>query len=196
MLQTESHGEVEAGFFSIFTQFARLDDYAFATRHICKLLRQFAEDPTVRQGRLLSYSLEKFWQRQAEFFQHTMEILLGQLMTADTQGRPPTAVQYSEENQERIARLQSDISMEDDIDLYNEGTVIPVQISDDGSMVSVGAYQIAAPHFSRMAVYLAHGGIVGWMADRKPDFAEPTLQSIRASHHPIYEDAKRPRKSH
>jgi len=56
-LITESHGEVAAGFFSAFTQFARLEDYAFATRHLCDLAQYLAKQTAVKNTQILGYDM-------------------------------------------------------------------------------------------------------------------------------------------
>jgi hypothetical protein len=191
MLRTESHGTVEAGFFSVFTQFSRLGEYAFATSHLCKLVQQFAQHPAVREGRVLGYDLDKFWQRQTEYFQELLEMVSRQVMLADAMGHYPSELPYTESDQRRMEQAQGEVLLEDEVDIYNEGKIVPVKISQDGHAITIGDYRIFAIHFARMAVYLARGGLFGWMKDRKPDFSEPTLQAIRTSKNPLFRGVQR-----
>jgi hypothetical protein len=60
-----------------------------------------------------------------------------------------------------------------------------------GGKDGVGSYRISAIHFGRMAIYLAKGGLFGWIKERKPEFSEPTIQAIRESRNPLYKEIKR-----
>ena len=75
MLETESHGEIESGFFGPFTQFARLGDYTFATRHLCELVEYLADNPKVHQSQILGYPIDKFWQGEEENEQKFIEMI-------------------------------------------------------------------------------------------------------------------------
>lgn len=190
VIQTESHGEVEAGFFSVFTQFARLGDYTFATSHVCKLVQKLAEYPTARQGRILGYDGDKFWQRRDEYFQEVVHLLMEQLILADAEGNYLSGLHYSESNEKKLGKLQWEVPLEDEVDMYDEGSIVPVTISEDGNFIAIGEYRLSAITFGRMAVYLAKGGIFGWMKGHKPGFSEPTIQAIKASENPLYREVK------
>lgn len=190
VLQTESHGQVEAGFYSVFTQFSRLGDYTFATRHLCKLVQKLAQYPTIKQGRILGYDADKFWQRRDEYFHEVVHILIEQMILADAEGNYLSELHYSESNEEKLGKLQWEIPLEDEVDMYDEGRIVPVHISKEGDAIAIGEYQLSAINFGRMAVYLAKGGIFGWMKGRKPEFSEPTIQAIKESKNPLYSEIR------
>ena len=62
-VETISHGHIESGFFSAFTGFVRLGEYSFATRHLCEFAQYIAEHSRFEQTRVLSYDLDKYWER-------------------------------------------------------------------------------------------------------------------------------------
>jgi hypothetical protein len=183
LLETQSHGEVESGFFSTFTQFARLDKHTFATRHFCELAQSLAENPQVRKAQLLSYNLDKFWQRQKEHVDEFTQVL----MEAE-QSYLPELQKFDMDRQ--LKGKQGQISIEDEVNMYDEGRMIPVIVTDDEKLISIGDYKIAALHFGRMAVYLAHGGFLGWMDGQKPEFAEPTIEAIKLSNRKLYRQVR------
>lgn len=183
MLETESHGVIESGFFATFTQFARLGEYTLATRHLCELVQHLAEHPDIREAKILGYDLDKFWQREGD---HTQEIM--QMVREAEQSYLPEL--HCDEMERQLEREQGEVPLEDEIDLHDEGRMIPAKVGNDGSSITIGKYRISALHFGRMAVYLARGGIMGWMNEQKPEFAEPTLQAIKESRNPLYTQAQ------
>ncbi len=183
ILETESHGEVESGFYSAFTQFARLGKHTFATRHLCELVQHLAKNPNVRKAQVLGYNLDKFWQRQGDY---TRELM--QMVVEAEQSYLPELQRFEMERQ--LERQQGEISVEDDINLHNEGRMIPVRVADDERSIILGDYRVSALHFSRMATYLAKGGFMGWMNSQNPEFAEPTIEAIRNSRRELYREIR------
>ncbi|MEK6861647.1 MAG: hypothetical protein AABY07_06775, partial [Nanoarchaeota archaeon] len=63
---TESHGEIESGFYGIFTQFTRVGEYAFTTKYFCEFVKKIADDPKLRQLNILAYGLDKYFERRKQ----------------------------------------------------------------------------------------------------------------------------------
>jgi len=183
ILKTESHGEVEAGFYSAFTQFARLGEHTFATRHLCDLIQHLANNPQVSESQILGYDLDKFYQRLEDHAQG-----VAQMLAEVDQSYLPELQRFDVERQ--LARQQGEIPVEDDIDLYDEGRMVSVRVMDDERSITLGAYRVSALHFGRMATYLANGGFMGWMDGQKPEFAEPTIEAIRNSERELYREIR------
>ncbi len=183
LLKTESHGEVESGFYSTFTQFARLGEHTFATRHLCELVQHLAENPHVHKTKILGYNLDKFWQRQGE---HVQELI--QMTLEAEQSYLPELQRFDIDR--RLESQQGEISVEDDVDLYNHGRMIPVRVTDDERLITIGDYRVSVLHFGRMAVYLANGGFLGWMNGQKPEFVEPTIDAIKNSRRELYREIR------
>ncbi len=184
LLETESHGTVESGFYSAFTQFLRLGEYTIATRHLCELVQHIAEHPDRREGRIRTYDLDRFYERFDENVQEFAQ------MVAEAQQSWLPELQRAD-MERRMENEQGQIFIEDEIDMYNEGRIVPVKISDNGSKITIGQYVISALHFSRMAVYVARGGFVGWLNGNTPEFAETTLEAIKRSRNPLYREIQR-----
>ena len=136
LLKTESHVEVESGFYRTFTQFARLGEHTFATRHLCELIQHLAEYPQVSQTQIISYDLDKFLQRLEDYAQE-----LTQIKTEAEQSYLPNLQKY--EIIGKLGRKQNKISLENELDLYNEGKIIPVIVTDDEKAISIGEYKIS-----------------------------------------------------
>lgn len=135
ILKTESHGEVESGFYSTFTQFARLGEYTFATRHLCEFARHIAEKPNIKDGRILGYDLDKFWQRVDNHMEE-----LTQIISEAEQSYLPELHKF--EIDRELERQQGEISLEDEVDLYDEGRMIQIKITNDDSYVDIGKYKV------------------------------------------------------
>ncbi|MDP1695682.1 MAG: hypothetical protein Q8L29_02090 [archaeon] len=184
ILETESHGEVESGFFSTFTQFARLGEHTFATRHLCELIQHLAKNPRLHRTQILSYDLDKFWQRQEDYAQEILQII-----SEAEQSYLPELHRLDMKRQ--LERQQGEISIEDDINLYNDGKMIPIRILSDEKFITLGDYKVAALHFGRMAVYFARGGFLGWSDGQKPEFAKPTIDAIKNSRRELYREIRK-----
>ena len=81
-----------------------------------------------------------------------------------------------------------EILLEDEVDLYNEGIMIEVRVSDDESYIEIGKYKISAFNFGDMIMHLANGGFMGFMDDQKPEFGEPILEAIKNSKRRLYKE--------
>ena len=184
ILETESHGGVESGFFGAFTQFARLGEYTFATRHLCELVQYFARNPKLHEAQILSYDLDKFWERQGD---HTQKLI--QMISEAEQSYLPESQKFDLER--KLEKEQGEVAVEDDIDLYSEGRRIPIKIADEDHSIILGNYKVSALHFGRMATYLARGGFFGWMNDKKPEFADPTIEAIKSSKRKLYTEIRK-----
>lgn len=184
ILKTESHGEVESGFYGAFTQFTRLGEYTFATRHFCELAQHIAERSNIKGGKILGYNLDKFWQKRSDY----MGELIQMIIEAE-ESYLPELQKY--EMDKKLEREQGEISLEDEVDLYDEGRMIPVIVSNNESYINIGKYKISGLHFGRMAVYLANGGFIGWINEQKPEFAEATIEAIRNSKRGLYKEVRK-----
>jgi len=176
ILKTESHGEIESGFYSAFVQFTRIGEYAFVTKHLCDLIRDFAENPDAREGRIIGYNLGKFEERMDEY--------LGRLIQTFVEQEEESYMSGSTSLDQRLE--SNEIDIEDEIDIYNEGQIIHVEIEDNGSIICVGEYKISFCHFGIMALYLADGGFMGWRENEIPEFAEGLRSTIKTSQNPLY----------
>lgn len=165
ILITESHGEVESGFFSVFTNFTRLGEYAFATRHMCELTQLLSKHPSLYKTRILGYDADKFWEKFSNF---TNEIL-----DAMTQSYLPELQQYEVD---KCFEQQGEITLIDRLSLEYEGRIIPVEVAKDEKSIAIGKYTINAFEFRCMVGYLAGGGWLGWK--NKPEYAEPTMRYL------------------
>ncbi len=76
LLITESHGEVKSGFFSMYTQFTRLGEYCFATKHFYELAQHIASNSNIRNGQILAYDLNKFWEEANTHISERAQIIL------------------------------------------------------------------------------------------------------------------------
>jgi hypothetical protein len=179
-LRTDSHGTVDAGFFSIFTQFSRLGEYTFATRHLCDLARYLAENDTILKTRILGYNLDKFWKRSDDYMQEISQILV----EAEQPWVPEELRNFYIDK--HLENTQGEVPLEDAFDLNNEGRMIEIKVGDEEESIEIGRYKISALEFGRMSIYLAEGGWVGWINDKEPTFAKPTIEAIKGSKRKFY----------
>jgi hypothetical protein len=186
ILKTKSHGNIESGFFGPFTEFIRLGDYSFTTKDFCNLVKDIAENPDEKDGRIVGFDdpeeyFVKFRNNMNEFAQEVL----------DAQKYHPK----SHKSQQAYIDRQTEInggrnSSEDRLDLQNNGKLIPVKITDKDSIV-IGVYEIPAPEFSYMAVYVANGGFLGWKNNKKPEFAKSAIEAIEKSRNSFYKTVQK-----
>ena len=174
VLKTESHGEVDSGFFSAFTKLARIGDYAFETKDICELTRFLANNPKLKELKIHAYPVDNFWKIEDKYLNSFANLK-----------------DYSSKGIDaHIEKNQGKLSLEDKTDVISDGMTIPVKI--ERNAIRIGKYLVENFHFGLMAIYLANGGWLGWLDNRdKPDFAEPTIQAIKKSNSRVFRKAKR-----
>jgi len=180
-LETEAHGTIASGFSGAFTQFIRMGEYAFTTVHFCHLTKNLASHPDARAGIILAYDERKFWERGNEYISKLL------LMLSAKQYLPKF---HRAEIDRQLTQDQGKISIDDDVDMHDEGQFIPVQVHDDRT-ISIGQYRISSHRFGTFAFYVAHGGLFGWQDGQKPDFAESTMEAIKGSKNPLFEEIQK-----
>lgn len=174
---TISHGELECGFQGGFTQFFRFGEYTFATKHLCEIAKQIADDTSVLEGKILAYDVDKFWEKNSEYIGEMMEGI-GQIFNSYL----PKL--HRVEFERKIESKQGKVSIEDEYDFKGEGEFVPIKIKEDE--VILGDYTIPVEEFAGMCFYTARGGFFGWMNGAAPDFAEETMIAIKNSKNPLY----------
>lgn len=165
VLRTES-GDIDAGFYISFMQFSRIGEYAFPTKNLCKIIKDIADNPDLKQGEILSYNVNKFWKRVQEYKSRLVSLLL------------ETGKYFSEDVE--------NLSLEDEFDFSNESFIIPVEISKDYNSIKIGKYNISSKSFCSMAVYLSKGGFLGWEKGKEPKFSKLTFFAIMNSKNPLF----------
>ena len=170
-VMTESHGEVESGFYAVFTQFCRLGDYSFTTREFCDFLCYIADNPEVREARIKSYDLGKFQQRLEEHRRYLVDVM--------------SNVECEHEIEKGICAVQGEAPADDMTDLSGETETLNIQINSGCDRINIGDYELSAEHFGGMSFYIARGGVCGGV-EPAPEFAVITMNSIRTSKHGIY----------
>jgi len=174
ILVTESHGNVESGFYGGHTKYTRLGDYTFATKHFCELVQYLAVNPETLEAKLLGYGADKYWENGNEY--------MAELIQAEISSDKDAIKKF--ENQ------QGEISLKDDLDLNNEGKMISVKVSEDKNHVILGKYKINSLHFGRFAYYVAHGGFMGWFHNVIPSYAKEAMNAIKESESDLFKHIK------
>ena len=157
VLETKSHGNIDAGFYSSFTALARVGEYTFLAKDLCGLAAQLATSPKLRNGKLLDLGEDSFW----EGFQT-------RLMDRTTLPR----------------NLQTP-TLEEVFDLGNSGNPVSLHVHKSENSINIGRYRIAARNFSSFSYYLASGELFGW-GYSVPGFSELTVNALRQSQRPLF----------
>ena len=177
ILETISHGKIDAGYLSSYTGMVRLGEYVFTTKYFCNFVQYLADHPYERKGAVLAYGLDKF---QQGFNDDILEFLM---MTMESKNLPHE-LRQSFVN-EKIRESQGKISRESEADLQHKLKMLPVKISRDFSSIAVGKYEISAENFVSMACWITNGGWLGWK-DEKPEFAELTIKKMKESENHLF----------
>ena len=175
IIKTESHGDIESGFFCNFTQMVRLGKYAFKTETLCNLVQYLAKNPDKKEIEISGYDVDKFWEIEnkhrknlAGLISDTSKFFVSQIVDI-----------YIKENRGKL-------SEEDTQDLVKEGEIIPIDIDNNKKLITIGEYEIEDIHFGIMMYYITRGGWIGWPENTKPDYAEPTIKAIKKSRNPLF----------
>lgn len=179
IIETESLGNIESGFYSGFVEFIRIGKYAAPTEHFCGLVRSLADNPEIKKGKFLVYPESKFLER----FSDSIADLVKQVT------KEPSWLSGLENWKD--PQQQGRVRLEDEVDMLNERYSIPVDISSDGKKIDFGEYSIISIHFARFAWYVAKGGIVGWIEGGEPDYADQTIKAIRDSRNPLFTELQK-----
>lgn len=167
---TESNEELPVSYFLDY-EFARIGKYVFPSRNLCNLIKEIAENPCAKEARLIGD------------VPSGIEIL-DELFLFDDSGRV----------KEMVSRKNRVIGSEplDSRDMLfplKFDRIIPVQISDDYSSMTIGDYKIRAP-LGWFANYLTFGSSTNWGVPRRrervPDFAEQASEALMKSENPIF----------
>jgi len=179
IIGTKSHGEIESGFFADFTQFARMGEYTFTTKHFCELAQYLSEEPDRREGTILSFDLNNFWKAEEEHSQGFIDQFLNKL--AETSR---SDLQTLVEDDQFSS--QNDISKDNEVNLYKQGKIIQVKANGTGNSITIGDYNMSSLEFGMFISYLAGGGWYGWRKGLEPDFSKPTIEALKSSANPLY----------
>ncbi len=177
-VETLSHGEIESGFFASFTQYARLGDYAFSTRHFCELIKYLAENPETKSARLHGHTVQQFWKKQDTY----LEGLIKTLQEADS----PDFEEFDKNVNKKLDNYFKD-QQKEELNLEDDTIVLNIKVKKDYSSIKIGKYEIAPDHFRIFSKYLAQGGFLGWKDP--PDYSKPTLEAIKKSSNPLFKKA-------
>ena len=175
-LTTCSHGVIQSGFFGTFTQMVRLGVYVFLTKNFCEQVQEIAEDSDLRIGKLLSFSKQIYLERRAEQRNTLLETLVRQ---------------GSKAADELIIDQQMGPSIDDELDLRGEGTMVPLRITSSARDIVVGQYRVTASRFASFSTYIASGGFFGWCDGVVPRWAQRSLDSLSISYHPLFGSLKK-----
>ena len=135
LLETKTHGQIDAGFFSFFTGAIRIGTYAFVSAHFYELVQQLAIATDPIEERILAYSshtFSKLWERA-----------LGQIISNPASYDAQTIIP--------------------DLDVPSK--TIVVKMDTNWKSIFIGDYEIARNTFAGMIWYLIRGGWVGWVQD-------------------------------
>lgn len=184
-LNTESHGHIDAGFYSVFVRFARLGDHCFPTEYFCSFVKKLAQNPEIKKCVFFVYPESKFWDKNAEYIDELVDKFLEKSSQSDgSDGWLPELENWKGEKKEIVDHDQGKVRLEDELDIENGLYKIHFEVSDDKKYVNFGEYKMTADEFAIFSFYIAEGGWFGWKV--KPDYAEPTINAIKNSAHPLF----------
>ena len=174
-LETKSHGDIESGFFSFFTQLSRLGKYTFGTEALCTLTQYLAKNPNEKEAEILGCNVNKFWELEEKYSGNLVELISNASKATISQ----EANAYFEKNQGKLSEEYAQ-------DLFEEGEIIQISIDNNRSSITIGEYEIENIHFGRMMCYLTHGGWMGWPENAVPDYVKPTIESMKNSKNHLF----------
>lgn len=168
IIRTISHGDIEGGFFSVYTNGFRFGEYAFPTQHIHSVIEYFAKNPKRYAANLFSFGEDIFWD---EFSQQISELGLEILTRTDDLGS--IIDEFFKEGQGIFDPVK--------ISAMRETMVgVPIRIPDDEEQVALGQYRLDRSEFKGLVYYVVRGGWFGWN-NNTPESAERAKIAIQNS---------------
>ncbi|MFC1685927.1 hypothetical protein ACFLZZ_02805 [Nanoarchaeota archaeon] len=151
-VKTRKHGDIDTGYIHTLSYF-KLGRYYVPTSEMCKIIEDFARDPSDKSGRVACYSEDYF---EKQLFTH--------LGDAVREGK-------TAEDSDLVSRLNP---------MEHVG-FLDVEVENKYEGVKIGDYNIPASDFAVMSMYILEGGFFGWKQrgypkDEKLD--KKTLDSI------------------
>lgn len=178
-IQTKSHGNIDGGFFSVYTQGFRLGEYAFPTQHVHNVIGHLAGHPNAYAANLLSFGLETFWRDFSIQIDGLVELLNEQSeWFSEEKDLQEVLDNFIQTSQGTFDPVQ--------LSLMRESMMgIPLRISNNEEEISVGEYKLDKDEFRGLAVYVINGGFLGW-GDGIPESAERAKSAIQKSERPLF----------
>jgi hypothetical protein len=171
MITSKSHGELEGGFFGTCSNGFRFGEYAFPVKSVIKMFQYFAENQNSLAMNLASFGQKVFWSRVSlglsricELISETDKFCWPNLLERE----------FGELNCSGI-RMPSTVG-------------VPIRISNDELMISVGEYKLDRDEFQGVTGYTLRGGWFGWFNKKYPDEALAAIKSIRQCNRGLYRD--------
>jgi len=177
-IKTESHENVEGGFFSVYTGAFRFGDYAFPTQNLHKMIKHFAEKPSSFALNLTSFGEETFWNNTDKFFEEILNSVF-----ENTSSLLPELAEYE---LDRIINSKQGKSSLSDIN----AEIVPIRINNEETEISFGRYKLDKNNFNGLTKYVVEGGWFGWNNGDYPESAQQAIESIKNSKRPLYEGLK------
>jgi len=184
LLDTKTHGTIDSGFYGHMTQFTNFGDHTFATKHLCDLVAGFAEDPKKTEAGILSFDIDELERMQGDYMFALLELL-------DATHSPYEPVLSIEEMDIRLAKQQGKITQDQELALYDHGSVVPVQFDYTAREINVGKYIVEPDDFSFFMAYISAGGFRGWIDGIKPNFAADAQDALLRTRNPLLQTAPR-----
>lgn len=166
LLETKSHGTIESGFYSTFTQMARIGQYAFETKDLCYLAKALAENPKLRNLEISGCNLDQYRQLEKTYRNSIIE-------NANSE----------DAFEEFMEKAQGNLPLESKAELVDVRKAVPIRVGDES--IKVGEYVIKNDEFALMMHYFVEGGFVGWL-EKEPTFVAPVILAIQMSKNPLF----------
>lgn len=180
IITTTNHGDIQGGFYSVYTGAFRFGKFVFPTQTLHAGLRRLAENPELNAINLPSFEKSVFWEG---FSDHAVE-----LMARSHEVSHSWLPDLAESEFERfIDECQGKMT---GVEITQAFTTVPVRVSHGDSGATFGNYRLDVDNFRGLVSYAVGGGFYGWNNNAYPSAAERAKEAILASKRPLF--ARRP----
>lgn len=178
VITTQSHGQIEAGYFGSYTAGFRFGEFAFPTRAVIRMVQHFAEKSSSLAVNLPSFGEEVFWKRAST----NLSLICDRLFEMNDSLFPELK---RNELEAELRSLDSGIFGERERPAF---VVAPIRISDDEKIISLADYKIDRDEYQFLAGYSLRGGWFGWPDKKFPEEALDAIAAVRKCRRPLYLD--------
>ncbi len=194
---TASHGEIHAESRGVTKSFWDIGDYSIATKHLCELARDFAENPNSLKGLIIIYPTYLPEKRKGEMLKNISdrEVGLNKIIEEARLNKTLSIINIRDilnsacRDAIKAGYNEGYLSLEDDINSHSIGKHTTVLLDHTKEELSLGEYRgIPYSSFSGLIKFISQGGEMGWFYEM-PDFAKQSQIGISYSKNPLYKNS-------
>ena len=181
-LKTKSHGEIDTGFQSVFTDFVKFGDYFFLSRDFCNAVKEIAQSPTVHKFELSGFPISEFDTEVANAIQRMLgKSIASSMRKKEGEVRVEVGREVTEFDDKNPNGKKRKIHSPNSFKQLN----ILISTSEKNDEIKIGKYVVKSSEFAYLCYGIAIGGFAGW-PEPVPKFASELEQALKSTSSEVF----------